>query len=170
MKESIHKALNHHLELEYEAFHTYLSMAIWLDLHDLPGFSGWMRQQSMEELAHAHKIVDHMLDRGQQPTLPAIPKPSSQWESVLALVGEVLESERRVTQSIGALFDLARKESDQAAQIMLQWFVTEQVEEENVVASLLGRLRLAGDSGVGLLFIDQELGRGPVPGAMAPSE
>ena len=84
-------------------------------------------------------------------------------------VEAVLASEQAVTRSIEGLYDLAEKAGDRAAILLLQWFVQEQMEEENVVRTLLGRLKLAGDTGLGLLLIDQELAKGSVPGAMPDS-
>ncbi len=166
MNPELLQAINGHLELEFEAFYTYAAMSHWLDLNDLPGFASWMRDQSTEELAHAQKFIDHLLERDQHPVLPAIAKPPTKWESVTALVTEVHESEKLVTKAISDLCDFADKARDRPAQILLQWFVSEQVEEENMVQALLGRLRLVGDSGVGLLMVDQELSQGKVAGAM----
>ena len=90
-----------------------------------------------------------------------------EWESPEAAVADILKSEQRVTEAIEELYDLSEKVHDRAASIMLQWFINEQVEEENVARTLLGRLRLVGGDGVGMLMIDQELAKGTVPGAMA---
>ena len=168
MKESIRRALNEQIKLEYAAFHKYNAMSIWFDLHDLPGFTSWFQTQSADELSHATKIVAHLLERDQQPVLPSLDAPPTEWSSARDVIEDVLKAEQTVTAAVSALYDLTQQENDQAAQILMQWFVTEQVEEENVVNALLGRLKLVGDSGVGLLMIDQELGNGRVPGAAAP--
>ncbi|MCA8961654.1 MAG: ferritin [Planctomycetes bacterium] len=165
MNADLLRALNEHLQLEFDAYYRYLAMSHWLDLHDLPGFATWLRNQSAEEALHAQKFIDHLLEREETPVLPAIAAPGTQWSSVLEIVTQVYESEKKVTAAIGHLYDLAEKAGDRPAQIFLQWFVTEQVEEENTVSALLGRLRLAGDSGVGLLMVDQELAKGQVAGA-----
>lgn len=168
---SLRHAINEHLVLEFDAFYRYMAMSHWLDQHDLPGFARWMASQSAEELQHAQKFIAHLLERDQEPVLPPISKPEASWKDVLALVTEVYESECRVTRAIGQLYDTAEKLGDRPAQVLLQWFVSEQVEEENMAKSVLGRLRLVGSSGVGLLMVDQELGRGSVPGmAEAPTE
>ena len=88
------------------------------------------------------------------------------WEGAQEAVATVLESEQKVTRSIEKLYDLADSTGDRAAILLLQWFIQEQMEEENVARALIGRLKLAGDSGLGLLLVDQELSKGTVPGAM----
>ena len=165
MDPSLCNAINDHLELEFDAFYRYMAMAHWLDQNDLPGFAHWMSVQSAEELDHAKKFIAHMLERDQTPVLPAIGKPDPTWSTVLELVTEVYASECRVTTAIGKLCDVAEKIADRPAQVLLQWFVNEQVEEENMAKSVLGRLRLVGSSGVGLLMVDQELARGRVVGS-----
>jgi ferritin len=170
MDNALHQSLNQHLSLEFEAFHRYHALAIWFDLNDLPGFASWMRQQSNDELGHAKRIIDHLLERNLTVELPKLAKPPMEWASALEAVESVLASEKDVTASINKLYSLAEKSSDRPAMIMLQWFVNEQVEEENVVRALLGRLNLAGSSGVGLLLVDQELAGGTVAGAAAGPE
>lgn len=166
MEETLHRRINDHLALEFGAAHRYLALAIWFELHDLPGFARFMRQQSQDELGHAGRFVDHLLERDLGVELPAIDKPPAEWQSVESAVSDVLEAEREVTRSIEDLYDLAEKASDRPAMIMLQWFINEQVEEENVARALLGRIRLVDGNGLGLLMIDQELGKDQLPGAM----
>ncbi len=167
MDAKLHKRLNQHLTLEFAAYHHYHALSIWFDRHDLPGFASWMKQQSDDEVTHAQRIVDHLVGRDLDVVLPAIEKPKMEWESPRTAIESVLASEQAVTRSIEALYTLAESAGDRAAKIMLDWFVTEQVEEENVARALLGRLRLAGDDSLGLLLVDQELAKGSVPGAMA---
>ncbi len=156
--------LNEHLRLEVRAAHEYLAMSIWLSAHDLPGFSAWMRQQSTDELGHADRVIEHLVDRDQAVRLPAIPEPPTDWPDAVALVAHVLRNEQEVTASIAALYETAEGTGDRGAQIMLQWFVNEQMEEESSVRALLGRLKLAGSTGLGLLLVDQELATGKIPG------
>ncbi len=158
------KGLNAHLTLEFRAAHEYLAMAIWLAEHDLPGFSTWMRQQSTDELMHAQRIIDHLIERDQKVTLPAVEAPPTSWKSAEALCTHVLENEKQVTASINQLYAMAEKAKDRPATVMLQWFVNEQMEEEAAARAVLGRIRLAGNTGVGLLMIDQELAGGRMPG------
>lgn len=160
MNEELHQRLNEHLQLEFGAAHSYLAMSLWFEARNLPGFAGWLRRQSVEETEHAHRFINHLMERDLRVELPAVPQPSSEWKSPRAAVEAVLAGEERVTESINSLYDLAEKVGDRAARNLLQWFVDEQVEEENTVRSLLGRLELAGDEGLGLLLVDQEVGKG----------
>ena len=157
MNSDLLNGLNEHLKLEFRASHEYLAMAIWLAEHDLPGFSKWMRQQSSDELMHAQRIIDHLVERDQKVVLPAVGAPPTGWASAEALCDHVLKNEQEVTASINNLYAMAEKTKDRPATVMLQWFVTEQMEEEAAARAVLGRIRLAGNSGVGLLMIDQEL-------------
>jgi ferritin len=158
------KGLNAHLILEFRAAHEYLAMSIWLAEHDLPGFAKWMKQQSTDELMHAQRIIDHLVERDQKVELPAVDAPPMEWKDAEALCAHVLKNEQAVTASINDLYALAEKAKDRPATIMLQWFVTEQMEEEAAARAVLGRIRLAGNTGVGLLMIDQELSAGSMPG------
>jgi ferritin len=164
MNSDLLNGLNEHLKLEFRASHEYLAMAIWLAEHDLPGFSKWMRQQSADELMHAQRIIDHLIERDQKVILPAIDAPPTGWKAAEALCTHVLKNEQEVTASINNLYAMAEKAKDRPTTVMLQWFVTEQMEEEAAARALLGRIRLAGSSGVGLLMIDQELSSGKMPG------
>jgi ferritin len=167
MTKDLLKGLNQHLTLEFRASHEYLAMSIWLAAHDLPGFSKWMKQQSGDELMHAQRIIDHLVERDQPAILPAVAAPPQSWKSAEALCEHVLDNERAVTASINDLCARAEKAKDRPATVMLQWFVNEQMEEEAAARAVLGRIRLAGNTGVGLLMIDQELSSGKVPGMPA---
>ncbi len=166
MNAELLKGLNTHLELEFRASHEYLAMSIWLAEHDLPGFAKWMRQQSSDEIMHAQRIIDHLVERDQKVVLPAIEAPPSSWKSAEALCEHVLKNEQEVTASINSLYAMAEKAQDRPSTVMLQWFVNEQMEEEAAARAVLGRIRLAGNTGIGLLMIDQELASGRVPGVV----
>ena len=161
------KGLNQHLTLEFRAAHEYLAMSIWLAEHDLPGFATWMAKQSGDERMHAQRIIDHLVERDQKVKLPAVAAPPADWKSAEALCAHVLKNEQAVTASINNLYAMAEKAKDRPATIMLQWFVNEQMEEEAAARAVLGRIRLAGNTGVGLLMIDQELASGTMPGMPA---
>jgi len=171
MTKELLKGMNEHLKLEFRASHEYLAMSIWLAAHDLPGFSTWMRKQSGDELMHAQKIIDHLVERDQKVVLPAIAAPPMTWQAAEALCAHVLKNEQDVTASINELCAMAEKAKDRPASVMLQWFVNEQMEEESAARAVLGRIRLAGNTGVGLLMIDQELAGGKMPGMpQAPAD
>jgi len=167
MTKDLLKGLNQHLTLEFRASHEYLAMSIWLAEHDLPGFASWMRKQSGDELLHARRIIDHLVERDQKVVLPPIAAPPTSWKSAEELCAHVLRNEQEVTTSINHLYTMAEKAKDRPAMVMLQWFVTEQMEEEAAARAVLSRIRLAGNTGVGLLMIDQELAGGSVPGMPA---
>jgi len=164
MNSDLLSGLNEHLKLEFRASHEYLAMSIWLAEHDLPGFAKWMRQQSSDELMHAQRIIDHLVERDQKVVLPSVEAPPNAWASAEALCQHILKNEQDVTGSINNLYATAEKTKDRPATVMLQWFVTEQMEEEAAARAILGRIRLAGNSGLGLLMVDQELSSGRVPG------
>ena len=158
------KGMNEHLKLEFKASHEYRAMSVWLSANDLPGFATWMRQQSADELMHAQKFIDHIVERDAKAVLPAVAQPPSSWKTVEALCAHVLQNEQAVTASINDLYAMAEAAKDRPAIVLLQWFVNEQMEEEAAARAILGRIRLGGTTGVGLLMIDQELARGAMPG------
>ena len=161
------KGMNEHLKLEFKASHEYLAMSVWLSANDLPGFATWMRKQSGDELLHAQKFIDHMVERDEKAVLPAVAQPPMVWKSVEALCTHVLQNEQAVTASINELYATAEAAKDRPAVVLLQWFVNEQMEEEAAARAILGRIRLGGTTGVGLLMIDQELAKGTIPGMPA---
>jgi ferritin len=167
MTKDLLKGLNDHLKLEFRASHEYLAMSVWLAEHDLPGFATWMRKQSSDETLHAKRIIDHLVERDQKVALPAIAAPKMTWKSAEELCVHVLKNEQDVTASINELYTMAEKAKDRPGVVMLQWFVTEQMEEEAAARAVLSRIRLAGGTGVGLFMVDQELAGGSVPGMPA---
>ncbi len=164
MNAKLLSGMNEHLKLEFKASHEYRAMSVWLSSHDLPGFATWMRKQSGDELLHAQKFIDHMVERDQQVALPAVPQPPMSWDTVETLCTHVLHNEQTVTASINELYAVAEVAKDRPAVVLLQWFVNEQMEEESAARAILGRIRLGGTTGVGLLMIDQELAKGTIPG------
>jgi ferritin len=152
------KAINAQVGMEFGAAYLYLSMAADFEHKNLKGLGKWMRKQHEEELKHAMKFVDFLLERGQTVALPALGAPKTTWKTTAEAFKDALAHEQKVTASITKLYDLALKEGDYPAQVMLQWFVTEQVEEENQVIEVLAKLDLAGDSGAALLMLDHQLG------------
>ncbi|UCD24624.1 MAG: ferritin [Gemmatimonadota bacterium] len=155
--EAVQAAINDQITMELESAYVYLSMAAYFDEHNLPGFSHWMRMQHEEELAHAMKLFDFMLDNGGHIVLSALSKPPSQFKGALAVMKQSLQHERKVTAAITKLYELAVKEKDYPAQILLQWFIAEQTEEEKTVGDIIAQMEMVGDSGSGLLLIDQQL-------------
>jgi ferritin len=153
MKAAINKQVNAELYSGY----LYLSMAAYFEDADLPGFANWMRVQAQEEVSHAMKLFDHVVSRGGRMTMTAIDGPETEWKSPLAVFQAALDHEIKVTGMINDLVDLAIAEKDHAANAMLQWFVTEQVEEEMNADGIVKRLKRAGDNPNAILMLDREL-------------
>ena len=148
-------------QIKHETFSAYLYFAMAADFH-AKGFDGmaeWMKVQAQEELGHALRFFHHIEERGGRIELQAIDKPQIEWESPLAAYEAALKHEEFITSRINDLVSVAREENDNAAGIMLQWFVSEQVEEEASVGKVLDMLKLIGESGHGLLMADRELGQ-----------
>jgi len=148
-------------QIKHETYSAYLYFAMAADFH-AKGFDGmaqWMKAQAQEELGHALRFFDHIEDRGGRIELQAIDKPQVEWASPLAAYEAALAHEQFITSRIDELVKVAREENDNAAAIMLQWFVSEQVEEESSVSKVIDMLRLIGESGHGLLMADRELGQ-----------
>jgi len=132
-------------------------MAAYFDSLGLRGFANWLRVQWQEELTHAMRIYDYVVERGGRVKLYAIQEPPHEWESPLAAFEHVYEHEVNVTKMIHELVELAMREKDYATYNMLQWFVAEQVEEEANASEIVDKLRLIGNDGRGLLMLDREL-------------
>lgn len=158
MNEKVQKAINDQIGLELESAYAYLSMSAQLACQNYEGFATWMRMQAQEELSHAMRLFDYMLERGCLVELPSVPAPGVSGGSHLALFEAALAHEQKVTASIHELYDLAREERDYATELQLQWFVTEQVEEEASVGLAVEKLRRAGDDQPALLMLDAEFG------------
>jgi len=158
LKKSVLNALNSQLNAELYSAYLYLSMEAYFESVDLSGFSKWMRAQVQEELFHAMKFYDYIIQRGGRVTLSAIEKPQIEWESPLTVFEHVYAHEQRVTGLINDLVDLSISKSDHATVNFLQWFVAEQVEEEESADRVLQRIKIAGSSKSGLFMLDSELG------------
>ncbi len=159
LSKAMQDAVNAQIQKEYYSSYLYLAMSASLEANNLPGAAKWTRIQSQEELTHALKLFDHVVDRGGRVTLAAIQQPPTEYGSALHLFEQVLEHEQRVTASIHALYALAVKEQDYAAQVMLQWFVAEQVEEEKNATQVVEQLKAVGESKTSLMLLDRHLGK-----------
>ena len=157
ISQKLQDAINQQINSEFYAAHLYLSMAAYCETRSLGGFSHWMRLQYSEELAHALKLFDFIMDRGGRAVLQSIDQPPVEFESVAAVMQMALEHERKVTAMIDSLYELALAERDYSAHVLLEWFVDEQVEEEKSIAEIIGRLDIVGNDGTGLLMLDSHL-------------
>jgi ferritin len=156
---SIQDALNHQINLEQYSAQLYLAMSAHCEAKSFRGFAHWLRVQAQEETAHALKLVEFVLDRGARLELRSIAAPPTEFGTVTQVFEKILEHERSITGSINALFELSRAEKDYASEITLQWYVTEQVEEEANVGQILDHLRAVGEQGGGIWYLDSKMGK-----------
>ncbi|HEX2052770.1 MAG TPA: ferritin [Actinomycetota bacterium] len=164
--------MNQQLKLEIQAFYTYLAMSDYFEAANLPGFSQWMFNQSQEEWVHAMKFRTFLQDRGGRVRLSDISAPSSEYSSPVEVFEQALENEQAVSRSIANIYAIAEEEKDFASQAFLNWFVTEQVEEEKTMSDILDWLRRIGDSPHGLFLLDEKIAQGGFtpPAAAAEGE
>lgn len=156
---NMQKALNDQVRKEFGASYLYLSMAAYFAEKNLNGFARWMRMQAMEEAKHAMKLFDYVEDRGGRVTLEGIDRPPPDFPSPLAVFEHARDHESKVSAGIHQLFELAGSEKDWATQAMLQWFITEQVEEEKTSTQIVDTIKMVGENASGLYMFDNELGR-----------
>ncbi len=153
----IQDALNAQINAEFWSAYLYLSMGMHFEAEGRTGIANWLRIQFKEEQAHAEIFINYLLSRGGRVELKAIEAVPTTWESPLAAFEATLEHEEKVTAMINALYALAEQEHDYATRGKLDWFVAEQVEEEETAQNLIDRLKLVGDNGLALFMLDQEL-------------
>jgi ferritin len=151
-------AINEQINAELFSAYLYLSMSAHFETQNLSGFANWTRVQYQEETGHAMKLYKYVFDRGGAVTLKAIAQPATKFKTPLDIFKEILKHEQKVTSLINKLYELAVKEKDYAAQIFLQWFINEQVEEEKNATDIINMLEMIGDSPVSLIMADRQLG------------
>ena len=160
LSNDIQIAINSQIKNEYYSSYLYLSMAAYCESINFAGFSGWLRNQSEEELRHALRFFDYMLDRDGRVVLDTIEQPPSEFGSLLEMFQQVLDHEKEVTGMINRLYEIAVSENDHATAVELQWFIKEQVEEEKSANDMVENIKLAGDNSAALLILDRQLGTG----------
>ncbi len=166
----IQDAMNQQIKNELDSAYLYLSMAAYFESINLPGLAHWMRMQDEEERLHAMKFYDFIHERGGRVILLALDQPAAEFESPLDVFEKTLEHEQKVTALINGLYALAVEEKDYASQIFLQWFITEQIEEEDNAGQIIETLKMIGDSHQGLLMLDRELAQRAAPQVDQASE
>jgi len=154
---AMQEALNRQVQAEFASAYLYLSLSAYCTGRNYNGFAHWLRVQSQEELVHAHRLYDMVLDRGGQVTLQAIEAPPSDYESLLDVMQQSLAHEQKVTALIQDLYAVAVRENDYTTQAQLQWFLTEQVEEEKTAETIVEQLRQIGGQTAGIFLLDREL-------------
>ena len=159
LTDKMQKALNGQMNAELYSSYLYLSMNAYFKSVNLDGFANWMYYQAQEELEHAMKFYDFICQRGGRVQLAQIEAPPSEWNSPLAVFEDTLAHEQKVTGLINDLVEIANEERDHASQIFLQWFVSEQVEEEDSVGGVLEQLKLMGEAKGGLFMMDREMAK-----------
>lgn len=159
ISKTMQDAINDQINKETFSSYLYLSMAAWFEGQNLPGFGNWLRIQAEEEREHAMKLYDHLLERGGKVQLKAIDAPQTEWASTLEAVKEVLAHEQKVTKSIHDLYEVAQKEKDYPAQVMLHWFISEQVEEEASAAAILENVQRIEARETAILMMDHRLSK-----------
>jgi len=162
MSKTVQDALNEQMKQEFYAGYLYLSMSAHCSASNFPGFAKWLRIQAQEELGHAMRIYDYLEDRGGRVLLQAVPQPATEFPSILGLFEQAQNHERKVTGMINHLYELVDQEKDYASHPFLEWFLTEQIEEEKMSTQVVESLKLAGDHPGAILMLDREMGsRGP---------
>jgi ferritin len=156
------EAITRQIANEFGASFSYLAMAGWCEHHKFMGAGHWLRMQSQEEHGHAMKLFDFVLARNYPVKLPGIEQPRSEFSSIVDVFERALAQEQEVSRQIDALYELAFKEKVFAAMAELQWFITEQVEEEKTVREIVAKFHMVKDDPASVLDLDRELGgRGP---------
>ncbi len=150
-------ALNEQINQEMYSSYLYLAMATHFNYENLSGFANWMHIQSREEWSHAMKFYNYIFDRGGNVTLKTIAQPPTKFKSPLMIFKQLLEHEQKITKQINKLYDLSIKEKDYPSQVMLQWFINEQVEEEKNGTEIINHLEMVGDSQAMLMMLDRKL-------------
>jgi ferritin len=152
------EAINEQINSELSASYSYLAMSAWCERQKFTGAARWLRLQSQEEYLHAMKLFDFILARDQPAVLKPLEQPRQAFSSMLEVFERALIQEQEVSRQIDALYEIAFQEKAFAAVAELQWFLTEQVEEEKTGREIVGKLRMVGDDLSSVLEMDRELG------------
>ncbi|MFC1661450.1 ferritin [Gemmatimonadota bacterium] len=157
MNDRIEAAFNEQINEELFSSYVYLAMAAHFEAMNLEGFTNWMKQQAREEVEHAMRLFDHVNRRGGRVVLKAIGEPPSDFGTPLEAFQKALAHEQHITGCIHKLYEVAQEEKDYPAQTELQWFIAEQVEEEENTGRVVELLKMAGNNKGALLILDREL-------------
>lgn len=159
LSQEMQDALNKQINEELFSAYLYASMSSHFEYTNLKGFAKWMAIQSKEEEGHAQRFITYMHNRGARVVRAAIAAPQTEWPSPLAAFEDAYKHECHISACVNKLATLSIKESDHATHALLEWFVTEQVEEESNADGLVQQLRMAGDNAAALLLLDREVGQ-----------
>jgi ferritin len=153
----LNDAMNEQIKNELESYYIYLSMAAWLHAKALDGMGHWMRVQAHEEMLHAMKFFNHLIDRGGKVALKDLKQLKTQWKSPVEVFQDALEHEKFISKKINDLMSIARQEKEYASEPLLAWFTDEQIEEESNANKITEQLEMVGADKSGLLMLDREL-------------
>ncbi len=159
LSDKLQAALNEQIKNEFYSAYLYLAMSAYFESKSLPGFAKWMRKQAEEEMEHAMKIYDFIHDCGGTVQLQAIDQPPTEFGTPQQAFEQALEHEKFITGRINELYKLAQQENDYPTQVMLQWFIEEQVEEEKTASEIVEQLKLTANHGPAILMMDHRLGK-----------
>lgn len=158
MDKNISKMLQAQINQELYSSYLYMSMSAWFAANSYDGFAKWMRVQVQEELSHTAYFINYLQDRGETIEFEAIEKPKGDWKSPAEIFEAAYNHECLITKSVTEIFIEARKLADVKSEIFLQWFISEQTEEEKTVSDIIGRLKIAGGSAEAIFMLDNEYG------------
>jgi ferritin len=153
----LNDAMNEQIKNELESYYIYLSMAAWLHSKALDGIGHWMRVQAHEEMLHAMKFFNHLIDRGGKVALKDLKQLKIQWKSPIEVFQDAYEHEKFISKKINDLMSIARQEKEYASEPLLAWFTDEQIEEESNANKITEQLEMVGADKSGLLMLDREL-------------
>ena len=159
LSKAMQDAINEQIKNEMYSAYLYLAMSNYFEEKVLTGFANWMMVQFQEEQGHALKFREYVHDRGGMVVLKAIDQPPATWASNLEVFQQTLEHEKKVTGMIYKLYELAVKENDYSTQVMLQWFINEQVEEEKNDMEIIAKLEMIDARGTAVLMLDHDMGK-----------
>lgn len=159
LSDKMQAELNQRIADELYAWYLYLAISAYFETRALKGFAQWMKAQAKEELTHAMKNYEFLVERAGTVALKAIAQPPATWDSVTAAVQAAYDHEVKVSKIYNQFMDQARAESDHATAAHIQWFNSEQVEEEAQILDLLDRVKMTKESAGGLLVLDHHLGK-----------
>ena len=157
ISEKIEKALNKQIAVEANAAFTYLSMASWADSNGIEGAAAFFYTHASEEHLHMMKIVHFLNEIGGKAVIPSVPQPAEKYESITEICRKAYKHEQQVSKSIHSIVELAREENDHVVDEFLRWFVDEQKEEEVLFMRVMDKIKLIGEGGQSLYYIDKEL-------------
>jgi ferritin len=159
MDGKVRDLINEQIAHEFHAAYQYLAIAAHFEAQNYAGFAKWMRLQATEETGHAMRLFDYLVERGERIELKEIPQPGQDFGPPLDAFRAALKHEQKVTGQIHAIYDAAVESRDYPTQVMLQWFIQEQVEEENITGTAVDRLEMAGENRAALLMLDSQFGQ-----------